>query len=165
MSEKMSDEIKGLDRNRMSPQFNPYNTHPESHIDTMNEQLLNMLKILSHDLRGSLISILATLKLLNRGYYGKMDESVKIKSEELFEKVKGLIGMTEEYLGKAFSVNEDLQIEREVLDLKEDTMIRTFSFERPLRLPQPKNSMKWHGKLYYSSCISIRANEAILFLH
>lgn len=120
LEERMSDEMKGFDRNSMPPQLNQNNAQPDSPVDTMNEQLLNILKIISHDLRGSLISILATLKLLNRGYYGKTDENVKIKLEELFGKMKGLIGMTEEYLGRAFSVNEDLEIERETLDLRQD---------------------------------------------
>jgi hypothetical protein len=38
------------------------------------ENILRLVKIMSHDLRTSLFSMLATLKLLNRGYYGKMDK-------------------------------------------------------------------------------------------
>jgi len=129
---RMGDEMKGFDRNSMPPQLDQNNAQLESRIDTMDEQILNMIKIISHDLRGSLLSILANLKLLNRGYYGKMDENVKIKLEELFEKVKGLIGMTEDYIGRAFSINGHLEIEREVLDLKEDIInpvLKEFSHE------------------------------------
>jgi K+-sensing histidine kinase KdpD len=32
------------------------------------ENTLNLLKIMSHDIRGPLVSMVATLKLLNRGY-------------------------------------------------------------------------------------------------
>jgi len=129
---RIGDEMKGFDRNSIPPQLGQNNAQLESRIDTMDEQILNMVKIISHDLRGSLLSILANLKLLNRGYYGKMDENVKIKLEELFEKVKGLIGMTEDYIGRAFSINGDLEIEREVLDLKEDIInpvLKEFSHE------------------------------------
>ena len=37
---------------------------------------------------------LATLKLLNRGYYGKMDEAVVQRIKELFSRTSGLIGIT-----------------------------------------------------------------------
>ncbi len=47
------------------------------------ENILNLLKIISHDIRGPLVSMVATLKLLNRGYYGKMDEDVANKIKEL----------------------------------------------------------------------------------
>jgi signal transduction histidine kinase len=120
LPQRMNSGIKGFNRNVIPPQLSQNNTPAESSVGLVDEQLLNMLKIVSHDLRGPLISILATLRLLTRGYYGKTDENVKIKLEELFGKVKGVIGMTEEYLGRAFSVNEDLEIEREILDLTQD---------------------------------------------
>ena len=67
-----------------------------------NEDLMNMVKILSHDLRGSLVSISATLKLLSRGYYGKMEDPVENSLNELLERVTHLIGMSEECLEKLF---------------------------------------------------------------
>jgi len=90
---------------------------PESFDIGLNEKILNMVKALSHDVRGSLLSISATLKLLSRGYYGKMDEAVVHRVRELFSKTSGLIGITEEYLGRSFSVNNDLNTEVESLDL------------------------------------------------
>ena len=96
---------------------------PESFDLSLNEKMLNMVKALSHDVRGSLLSISATLKLLSRGYYGKMDEAVVHRIKELFSKTSGLIGMTEEYLGRSFSVNNDLNAEVESLDLMRDALI------------------------------------------
>ena len=96
---------------------------PESFDLSLNEKMLNMVKALSHDVRGSLLSISATLKLLSRGYYGKMDEAVVHRIKELFSKTSGLIGMTEEYLGRSFSVNNDLNAEVESLDLMKDVLI------------------------------------------
>ena len=72
---------------------------------------------------GSLLSISATLKLLSRGYYGKMDDTVVHRIKELFSKTSGLIGITEEYLGRSFSVNNDLNAEVESLDLIKDLLI------------------------------------------
>jgi signal transduction histidine kinase len=96
---------------------------PESFDLSLNEKMLNMVKALSHDVRGSLLSMSATLKLLSRGYYGKMDEAVVHRIKELFSKTSGLIGMTEEYLGRSFSVNNDLNAEVESLDLMKDVLV------------------------------------------
>jgi signal transduction histidine kinase len=96
---------------------------PELYDLRLNERILNMVKAMSHDVRGSLLSISATLKLLSRGYYGKMDEAVVNRIKELFFKTSGLIGITEEYLGRSFSVNDDLDSEVESLDLMKDILI------------------------------------------
>jgi signal transduction histidine kinase len=101
----------------------PKDEQLESFDLSLNEKILNMVKALSHDVRGSLLSISATLKLLSRGHYGKMDEAVVHRIKELFSKTSGLIGITEEYLGRSFSVNNDLNTEAESLDLMRDALI------------------------------------------
>jgi signal transduction histidine kinase len=98
------------------------NAQLESLEVTLNEKPLNMLKMMSHDIRGSLLSLLATLKLLNRGYYGKMDEGVLDRLKELSSKAHSLIGMTEEYLGRALSMDEEIEKEGKVLDLMQDVI-------------------------------------------
>ncbi len=90
---------------------------------SLNDRILNMVKALSHDVRGSLLSISSTLKLLSRGYYGKMDDTVVRRIRELFSKTSGLIGVTEEYLGRSFSVSNDVNTEAEALDLMKDVLI------------------------------------------
>jgi len=82
-----------------------------------------MMKVMSHDIRGSLLSISATLKLLSRGYYGKMDDGVVMSIRELISKTIGLVGITEEYLGRSFSVSDDLDAQGEALDLIRDILI------------------------------------------
>ena len=89
----------------------------------LNEKILNMVKALSHDVRGSLLSISATLKLLSRGHYGKMDDAVVRRIRDLFSKTSGLIGITEEYLGRSCSVNNDMNTEVESLDVMKDVLI------------------------------------------
>jgi len=74
------------------------------------ENILNLLKIMSHDIRSSLLSMLATLKLLNRGYYGKMDEEVANKIKDLLSSATRLTGIAEVYLGRTFAVNEAVEI-------------------------------------------------------
>ena len=98
------------------------NTQFESPEVGLNQKILNMLKIMSHDIRGSLISISATLKLLNRGYYGKMDEGVADRLKELSSKIHSLIGMSEEYLGRALSMDEEIEKEEKIFDLMQDVI-------------------------------------------
>jgi len=92
----------------------------ESQRSILNEWVLNLVRIMSHDIRGSLISISASLKLLSRGYYGKMDEGVANNLKDLFSKTLCLVGITEEYLGRTFSIDDDLEMGEEVLDLIQD---------------------------------------------
>ena len=99
------------------------NFQPEGCEQTSDERLINAMKVMSHDIRGSLVSISATLKLLSRGHYGKMDEGVVNRLQELFSKVTGLIGITEEYLATSFSANDNLEIKGEALDLVRDILI------------------------------------------
>lgn len=88
----------------------------------MKECEMNALKILLHDIRGSLVSMSATLKLLTRGYYGKMDEGVTSHLKELLSKTISLNGMTEEYFDGAFSLDGGLEMEDEALDLMQDVI-------------------------------------------
>ncbi len=113
---RVSHCIENLDARQRDPQ-------PESCDLRLNEKILNMVKAMSHDIRGSLLSISSTLKLLSRGYYGKMDETVVNRIRELFSKTSGLIGITEEYLGRGLSVDDDLDTEGETLDLMNDILI------------------------------------------
>jgi signal transduction histidine kinase len=98
------------------------NSQLESQKPNLDEKVLNMVRIMSHDVRGSLVSMSATLKLLMRGYYGTMDEGVANILKDLLSKAVGLIGITEEYMGLTFSISDDLEIGDEVLDLRQDIM-------------------------------------------
>jgi len=75
------------------------------------EDILNLLTIMSHHIRSSLLSMLATLKLLNRGYYGRMDEEVAQKIKELLSNATRLSGIAEECLRRTFVVLEGLKME------------------------------------------------------
>jgi hypothetical protein len=74
------------------------------------ETLLNLQKIMSDDIRGSLLSMLATLKLLNRGYYGNMDVAAANQTKGLLSSATRLIGMVDACLGRAFAVRNDVEI-------------------------------------------------------
>ena len=79
-----------------------------------------MLMVISHDLRSPLVSIVATLKLLLRGIYGQMDNSVKNTVIDLRGRIDRLLGVVEDCLGKVSAVAGEVFFKRKVLDLRED---------------------------------------------
>lgn len=113
--DRVSDCLERWQRERNMMQW-------ESKTRALNKEILQMLTLMSHDIRGSLISIGAGLKLLNRGSYGKMDESAASKTADLYDRVKHMVGLAEEFLGKAFSLNEEVEIKEETIDLKLDVV-------------------------------------------
>jgi PAS domain S-box-containing protein len=92
----------------------------ERRIRELNENILNMLMVMSHDIRGPLVSMAATLKLLLRGSFGGMDESVWHTVEDLLARVRNLIGIAEDCLGKAHSFEVMQHMERKAIDLRQD---------------------------------------------
>jgi PAS domain S-box-containing protein len=92
----------------------------EADIGALNEQILNMLMVVSHDLKSPLVSMGATIKLLILGVFGKVDESVKNTLNDMYRRVSKLVGTVDECLGKASAVKGALDFGREVLDLRED---------------------------------------------
>ncbi|HBD08640.1 MAG TPA: hypothetical protein DCZ69_10300 [Syntrophobacteraceae bacterium] len=86
----------------------------------LNEHILRMLMVMSHDIRGPLVAMAATIKLLIRGSFGHMDESVGNVLQDLMVRVVRLLGTAEDCLGKASSVDGSLVIDRQILDLRQD---------------------------------------------
>jgi signal transduction histidine kinase len=91
-------------------------------VDEVNDRVLGRLMIMFHDLRGSMVSSAASLKLLIRGRYGEMDANARTKLLEVSENVNKLILLTEEFMTKAFSCVGDDEMEKELLDLRQDVV-------------------------------------------
>jgi DNA-binding response OmpR family regulator len=70
---------------------------------------LDTLRILFGDITGSLVSMSATLKLLTRGYWGKMDQGVKKSLEELLSQTVSLVRLTERCLGNFSTSNIEVE--------------------------------------------------------
>ena len=87
-----------------------------------NEEILNVPKIMSHDIRGPLTTLGAGLKLLKKGAYGRIDSEASYQIEQLFSVLKGLMGNLEDFLGRAFSINSGLEISREPLHLNREVV-------------------------------------------
>jgi len=92
----------------------------EQRVRQLNEHLLNMVMVLSHDIRGPLVAIASILKLMLRGVYGKLDQSPANTVQDLLSRCARLLGTAEDYLGKASIVMGSIELEREVLDLRQD---------------------------------------------
>lgn len=86
----------------------------------INEQVLNKLAIMFHDMRSSMVSSSAALKLLLRGVYGGMDEPVAQKIQEISSRLKKLIGVSEEFMAQVLSGNSDVALSSESLDLRQE---------------------------------------------
>jgi PAS domain S-box-containing protein len=92
----------------------------EQRVRQLNEHILNMVMVLSHDIRGPLVAIASILKLMLRGAYGKLDQSPANTVQDLLTRCARLLGTAEDYLGKASIVMGSIELERQVLDLRQD---------------------------------------------
>ena len=92
----------------------------EQRIRRLNEHILKMVMVLSHDIRGPLVAMASILKLLLRGSYGKLDQSPANTVQDLLSRCVRLLGTAEDYLGKASIVEGSMDMTREVLDLRQD---------------------------------------------
>lgn len=91
-------------------------------INMLNENILQMLKIMSHDVRSPLISVAATLKLLQKGRFGNMDDSVSNTVKDLSVRVRQVLGIADDCLGKAAAVDTVMKIEKDEIDLRQEVI-------------------------------------------
>ncbi|MBI5665997.1 MAG: PAS domain-containing sensor histidine kinase [Nitrospirae bacterium] len=83
------------------------------------KHILDMLSIATHDMRGPLISIGSMVKLLTRGTFGTIDESVKVTLVDISGRIGCLEKLMGEYLCKSSLMNVRTP-DKEVLDLRQD---------------------------------------------
>jgi len=91
-------------------------------INALNENILQMLKIMSHDIRSPLISIAAILKLLQRGSFGKIDGSVNNTVNDLSIRICHILGIADDCLGKAAAVDSVMKMEKKEIDLRQEVI-------------------------------------------
>jgi len=84
--------------------------------DQANPQMMLMV----HDLRGSMVSTAASLKLMARGSYGNMSKDVRARLQELSGRVENLIHLTDEFFGNSLPPQGLGTWKQDVLDLRED---------------------------------------------
>jgi response regulator RpfG family c-di-GMP phosphodiesterase len=77
--------------------------------ERMNDTIQELMKILSYDIRESLLSMAASLKLLTQGFYGQVNKEVAEGLNKLLSKMVGLIRVTEECVGETLSVTGEVR--------------------------------------------------------
>ena len=92
----------------------------EQSVRRLNENILNLVMILSHDIRSPIVVIGTALNLMLRGAYGNLDPNLAEKVQYLITHTTRLLGTADEYLGKATIVEGAMKMETEVLDLRQD---------------------------------------------
>jgi two-component system sensor histidine kinase/response regulator len=88
----------------------------------VNERVLNRLTAMFHDIRSSMVSTTAALKLLGRGSYGEVGQEARVKLQEISKRMDKLIDLTEEFMDKAISKSPPGELEKEMLDLSRDVV-------------------------------------------
>ncbi|MBI4682946.1 MAG: PAS domain-containing sensor histidine kinase [Nitrospirae bacterium] len=83
------------------------------------KHILDMLSIATHDMRSPLISIGSIVKLLMRGTFGSIDESVKVTLLDISGRISCLEKLMGEYLCKSSVMNVKTP-DKEYLDLRQD---------------------------------------------
>jgi len=81
--------------------------------------ILDMISIATHDMRGPLISLGSMIKLLIRGAFGMIDESVKVTLSDISDRISRLEKIISEYLCKSSLMNVKTPA-KESLDLRQD---------------------------------------------
>jgi PAS domain S-box-containing protein len=86
----------------------------------LENHILQMLSIATHDMRSPITSIASTIKLLAKGRFGEVSESVEQTLNDIFHRLIKLEKMVEEYLTKSSVMSSSEMGRKETLDLRED---------------------------------------------
>jgi signal transduction histidine kinase len=76
--------------------------------------------LLSHDIRGSMVSTAASLKLMDRGIFGEMSEKAKAKLHEVTDRIENTIHLIEDFIGRSMGDHRPEAREVECLDVTGD---------------------------------------------
>jgi signal transduction histidine kinase len=89
---------------------------------TMNEQLLEMIRIMSQNMRDSFAGMAGALEKLRQDTRGQVDSAACGRMSDLHAKATRMVGMAEDFLARAASVKGELEMECEEVDLREDVV-------------------------------------------
>ena len=78
------------------------------------------MMLMFHDIRGSMISTAASLKLMARGTHGAVSAQVRAKLLEAVDRIEKTIHLTEDFIGKSLTDRRTGARDEDRLDLTED---------------------------------------------
>jgi DNA-binding response OmpR family regulator len=87
-----------------------------------NKRTPQMLTVMAHDIRASLVSMAISVKLLRKGAYGKLTDGVDRELTQLAGRYEKLLGMSEEYLQNIFLLEKSDTHDMEALELQKDVI-------------------------------------------
>lgn len=86
----------------------------------LEKHILRMLSIATHDMRAPIVSVASIVKLLARGRFGEVSESVKQTLNDVFNRMMKLERIVGEYLTKSTVMHSSEIGRKQILDLRED---------------------------------------------
>ncbi len=86
----------------------------------LEKHILRMLSIATHDMRSPIVAVASIVKLLARGRFGEVSESVKQTLNDVFNRMIKLENIVGEYLTRSTVMNSSEIGRKETLDLRED---------------------------------------------
>ena len=140
-------------------------------IKRLNENILNMLKIMSHDIRSPLFKMFATMKLLLNGNYGTMDESVTNTVKDLTVRIQRILGIADDCLGKVCVVEDHFKVEKDEIDLRHEiieTVLEELSDEikaKNIKLDNRLGSIPTGSIIVHANRIWLKSVYRNLFLN
>jgi DNA-binding response OmpR family regulator len=78
--------------------------------------------LMLHDLRGSIVSVAGSLKLVARGSYGEVDDTIKAKIQEVNNRLEKVVGLSEDFIARMLGGPHSQGAREEVLDLSADVV-------------------------------------------
>jgi len=95
----------------------------EQKIIAMSEQIIDMVKIVSHDLSSPLINISTIAKRIMRGSFGEINDEVFKAANEIYRRILKLRGVVLDYLHKFSNLDKGQEVEKENdIDLRKDVI-------------------------------------------
>ena len=78
------------------------------------------IMLLSHDIRGSMVSTAASLKLIDRGVFGEISENAKAKLHEVTDRIENTIHLIEDFIDTSLADRRPGAGDGEFLDVTGD---------------------------------------------
>ncbi len=100
-------------------------------IEKTTESYMEMLSVVSHEMKSPLASIITLGKTLSNGYFGKIDDRQKEIVDRMIKKAEYLHALSAEYLSLSRFESGELQINPKLVDFFQDLVDPSIELLRP----------------------------------
>ncbi len=109
----------------------------------VNQELVSRIMLMFHDIRGSMVSIAASLKLLKRGKYGAIASQATNELQELYDQIKNSIDLIDVFAQEMLRGHG----QRAASNRSTDVHSALLKFVPQNRIPEARQSAKTMGEL------------------